>query len=219
MISRIHIPYLIPLFLNHLKQAIITYNEKELLEKAAVGDQRAFAQIVEKYTDIVYPYLIYWLKNAHLAEEITQDVFVRLWKNRHKLAAMENFGGYVYTITRNRANTALKAELLGLEELPEDKLYDLVNQPQTTLETKELSIILDQAIAELSPRRKEVFELSRNEHLTYEEIAERLGISRSAVRQHIVEALVFLRHYIKEKAGIIVSLLSLWWEIYSKSLH
>ncbi|MBO9573858.1 MAG: RNA polymerase sigma-70 factor [Chitinophagaceae bacterium] len=191
-------------------------DEKELLQKVAIGDQQAFALIVEKYTDVVYPYLIYWVKNAQLAEEITQDVFVRLWKNRHKLAAMDNFAGYVYVTTRNRANTALKAELLKFEESPEDKLYDPVNHPQSHLEAKELLNMLDRAIDSLPARRKQVFELSRKEDLTYEEIAEQLGISRSAVRQHIVEALVFLRHYIKEKTGIVVSLLTLWWTIYSK---
>jgi RNA polymerase sigma-70 factor (ECF subfamily) len=84
--------------------------------------------------------------------------------------------------------------------------HTLPDSPQL-LEMKELSKLLDQAIGALPPRRKEVFLLSRMEGMTYEAIAVKLQISRSAVRQHIVEALVFLRHYLKENAGIIVSLI------------
>jgi len=185
------------------------YNEAELLTRAATGDQRAFAEIVDHYTNIVYPYLLYWLKQAQLAEEITQDVFMRIWKNRQKLPQIENFPGYVYVITRNRANTVLKEQLLKMEELAPDKLHQLLQEIPSTLEVKELATLIEKAIDALPPRRKEVFYLSRIEGLTYEEIAERLGISRSAVRQHIVEALVFLRHYLKEHGGVIISLLAL----------
>jgi RNA polymerase sigma-70 factor (ECF subfamily) len=180
--------------------------EHSLLERIAHGDQAAFAQIVDKYTNIIYPYLLYWLKRTHEAEELTQDIFLRLWRNRAKLPHLENFPGYVFVVTRNRANSALKAQLLGSEEINDDRLSSLLTDPSRSLENKELAAILDEGIDALPPRRREVFLLSRLEEQTYEAIAERLGISRSAVRQHIVEALVFLRHYLKEHAGIIVSL-------------
>lgn len=183
--------------------------EKELISNLVQGDQGAFAQLVRNYTRIVYPYLLYWTKNTQQAEELTQDVFLRLWEKRAKLVNVENFGGYLYTITRNLAKAALDKQLLKTQELLTDNLYTLIHQPAPSLEYKELAATLEKAIAALPPRRKEVFLLSRQEEMTYDAIAEHLGISRSAVRQHIVEALVFLRHYIKKHSGIIVSY-ALW---------
>jgi RNA polymerase sigma-70 factor (ECF subfamily) len=186
--------------------------EHALLERIAADDQAAFGQLVDKYTNIIYPYLLHWLKRAHEAEELTQDIFLRLWRNRAKLPDIDNFAGYVFVIARNRLNSALRERLLASETITEDKLSSLLADPSRSLEGKELAVILHQAIESLPPRRKEVFLLSRSEELTYEAIAERLGISRSAVRQHIVEALVFLRHYLKEHAGIFVSLVGwLFW--------
>lgn len=182
-------------------------DERETLKLVALGDERAFSRIVRKYSQVIYPYLLYWLKSPQLAEEVAQDVFLRLWKNRDKLPDISNFSGYVYVVSRNCVNSQFERGLLETAA-PDVAQIDLVlTNPQTDLETKELATIMEQAIESLPPRRKEVFLLSRNEQLTYEEIAARLGISRSTVREHMVEALVFLRTYLKRNAGIIITLL------------
>ncbi|MGF6850112.1 RNA polymerase sigma-70 factor (family 1) [Chitinophaga sp. W3I9] len=182
-------------------------DERETLKLVALGDERAFSRIVRKYSQVIYPYLLYWLKSPQLAEEVAQDVFLRLWKNRHKLPDISNFSGYVYVVSRNCVNSQFERGLLETAA-PDVAQIDLaLTNPQTDLETKELATIMGQAIESLPPRRKEVFLLSRNEQLTYEEIAARLGISRSTVREHMVEALVFLRTYLKRNAGIIITLL------------
>ncbi len=181
------------------------HNERELLVRTAHGDQQAFAAIVAHYTRILYGHLLTYIKNAQQAEETTQDIFVSLWKQREKLPAIENFSGYLYTIARNKAIDALKAKLATPATLQPDKLNEWATHPEPGLELKELAQVLDQAVQALPTRRKEVFILSRQEQLTYEEIAARLNISRSAVRQHMVEALAFLRNVVQEKTGIIVS--------------
>ncbi len=186
--------------------AFYPYNEKELLTRIAEGDEIAFSVMVNRYTDIIYPHLLSYIKNAARAEEVTQDIFLRIWNNREKLANIENFGGYVYVITRNRAKTALKEQLADAAKVVIDPLHNILSGTDTIImEVKELKQTLDKAIASLPARRREVFLLSRTENFTYEEIAEKLGISRSAVRQHIVAALVFLRSYLKEQLGIRIS--------------
>jgi len=180
--------------------------EKEILAAIARGDERAFNGIVRKYSPVIYPYLLYWLKQPHLAEELTQDIFVRIWNNRAKLPGIDNFSGYLYTVARNRANTELQRLLSTPEPPPVLQTDQLLNTPHAELELKELARIMEQAIDSLPPRRKEIFLLSRTEELTYEEIAAKLDISRSTVREHMVAALVTLRQYIKQHAGIIISL-------------
>lgn len=185
-------------------------DEKTLLEQIAGGDERAFSIIMDRYANRIYPYLVHWLKQAELAEEILQDIFTSLWNYREKITGIDNFPGYMFVMTRNRTKAALKQQMLGSQAINGDHLYKLTygRTGQQELESKELMEILERGIDQLPARRKEVFFLSRKEDLTYDQIAERLGISRSAVRQHIVEALVFLRHYLKKNAGIIISLLT-----------
>lgn len=182
-------------------------DERETLKQVALGDERAFNRIVRKYSQVIYPYLLYWLKSSQLAEEVAQDVFLRIWKNRHKLPDISNFPGYVYVVTRNRVHSEFERGLPASDAPDVTQTDQALSNPQTALETKELATIMNRAIASLPPRRKEIFLLSRNEQLTYEEIAARLGISRSTVREHMVEALVFLRAYLKRNAGIIIALL------------
>lgn len=188
--------------------------ERDLLKRIVNGDYNALGLIVRKYTPVIYPYLLAWIKDAQWAEELAQDVFLRLWEKREKLSEVENFGGYIYIISRNIAFSALDKKLTEMEELQTEPLQELLSHTHNPLETKELNEILERGIASLPPRRQEVFLLSRRENITYEAIAERLQISRSAVRQHIVEALVFLRHYVKQHAGVVVSLLAIFLRLY-----
>lgn len=169
----------------------------------------AFSRIVEYYTPLVFRHLLYYTKNASVSEELTQDVFMSIWRNRNKLADMENFAGYVHIITRNRAHQVFRETVRATEMPPQDMLQSLLDTPGAAIELKDLTNILNKAIDSLPPRRREVFKLSRIESMTYEEIAEKLSISRSAVNQHIIAALLFLRTYLKENAGVILTVL-LW---------
>lgn len=182
----------------------IRMGEHELLRLMADGDEKAFSLLVRRYNSVIYPYLLYWLKEVQIAEEVTQDVFMRIWRNRARLPEMENFSGYLYTIARNCATTTL-GQQLSTDPFPAIETVDgLMNNPHASLELKELAILLDTAVKLLPPRRREVFLLSRNEGLTYEEIAVRLKIARSTVNEHMVAALVFLRYYLRQHAGVIV---------------
>jgi RNA polymerase sigma-70 factor (family 1) len=183
----------------------------ELLHQVAEGNQKAFRQVVEHYTPVVFQHLLTYVKNVSLAEELTQDIFLSIWRNREKLAGMENFSGYVYVSTRNRTYQVFRNTIKSSEVPPHDMLHSLLDTPEKAVELKELVNILHKAIDQLPPRRKEVFMLSRFDNLTYEEIAAQLGISRSAVNQHISEAIVFLRTYLKEEAGIVTTMLLWMW--------
>jgi RNA polymerase sigma-70 factor (family 1) len=180
------------------------YNEKELFPLIANGDERAFSVIVARYTSIVYAHLLIYLKDGQRAEEITQDIFMSIWRNRQKLPGMENFPGYVYVITRNKVLTIIKEKLFATPEPPSDLLASLLASPDSPVQLKELLQTIQKGIDLLPNRRKEVFKLSRQENLTYEEIAEQLNISKNAVKQHITEALVFLRNYLKKEMDVII---------------
>lgn len=179
------------------------YNEQDILARVAKSDQRAFELLVEHHTAVIYSHVLTYIKNAPRAEEITQDIFMKIWKHREELPSVVNFRGYLHVITRNTTISALREKIrTGVES--KDELDTGSLNPAGSLELRELAETLQQGIALLPPRRKQVFMLSRIEGLSYEEIAGRLGISKSAVNQHIVEALLFLRTYLRDRMIIAV---------------
>jgi RNA polymerase sigma-70 factor (ECF subfamily) len=181
-------------------------NEKELLCQVATGNQQAFAMLVDKYSARTYSHVLTYIKNAQLSEEITQDIFLQLWKHRAELPAIGNFQGYLHIITRNRTISELRKKL----DIPSnadvsDAEEDLLN-PVQQLEYRQLSDILLRGIDLLPPRRKQVFRMSRFEGMSYEMIATELGISKGTVNEHMVEALLFLRSYLRSQMGTVVTL-------------
>lgn len=181
------------------------YNEAELLKLVAGGNERAFSEVVDHYAPVVYAQLLIYLKDIHRAEEVSQDIFMAIWRNREKLPAMENFPGYLYVSTRNKILTVVKERVLATEEPPEDRLQSLLADPASVMEFKELMDGIRRGIDRLPARRKEVFMLSRQENLTYEEIAARLGLSKNTVKEHISEALAFLRDYLNRGMNVVLA--------------
>jgi len=182
---------------------IPTYSEKEVFNRIAAGEERAFSLVVEQYSARIYAFVLAWLKKPVTAEEVTQDILLSVWKHRTELPAIINFQGWLYTITRNKTFSAFR-KLLQHDQLPgTDEVEDPIHSPLAALEYRELTQILNQGIAQLPPRRQQVFRMSRFEGKSYDEIARVLGISRSAVNQHIVESIVFLRNWLHHETGLV----------------
>lgn len=132
-----------------------------------------------------------------MAQDILQDVFLKIWQKREDCQSIDNFSSYLFRAARNQALNGFKrngrACLL---------LAELSREPVATIDTdnpifaKELKILLRRAIDSLPAQQRKVFELSRNEGFKYEEIAEKLGISTSTVRNHMIQALKKIREHI-----------------------
>lgn len=192
------------------------HNEKELLLRVAARDQRAFTLLVEQYAATVYRHVLQYIKSAPLAEEITQDIFLKIWENVDALANLQSFAAYLHVITRNRTISELRKKLDGPVEAAIDEIEEKLLTPATQLEYRQLSDILQQGIELLPSRRKQVFKMSRFEGMTYEHIATELSISKGTVNEHIVEALAFLRGYLKGQMGNAITASVLIHTLFSK---
>jgi RNA polymerase sigma-70 factor (ECF subfamily) len=176
------------------------YNERELLCRTADGDEAAFTLLLRQFRNKVYTQTLVYLKSAVTAQEITQDIFLKIWANRSGLPQVENFSGYLFIITRNEIVSALRKK--GREQTtPSETLEENGWIPDQQLLYKESYKLLLEGIEALPPARKNVFKMSRLEGLSYEEIAVRLGISRNGVKDHIVKSLVFLRNFLHAHTG------------------
>lgn len=169
-------------------------NEKEAIAKIKNGDQDAFAYIYERYWPKVYNFTNLYILSPDCSEEIVQEVFIKLWENRADIDEHKNFDGYLFIITRNlifnhsRKNFNLIFYQTTLQEAIEEP-----HSVEEELESADLREYINVLIGSLPPRQKEVFKLSREEQLTYNEIAKKLRISEKTVERHMGEALKFLR--------------------------
>ncbi len=178
--------------------------ELELLQQLIKGDAESFRQIYEFYQGRVFLFAFRLTKSKSEAEEVVQEVFVKLWERREKIRIEKNFNAYLLTITKNLVIDNLKkaSRDRNLQAKIYRNIQSLQDHSVDELIKKELERLQRQAIAKLSPRMRQVFLLSREEELTYEEIANRLGVSRNTVRNQVSEALKTIREFLADHPDI-----------------
>jgi RNA polymerase sigma-70 factor (family 1) len=174
------------------------YNGKELLLQIAAGDQAAFEQFYNIHWRKIHSMALAYLKSPEQAQDIVQEVFLKLWAKRERLANVENPDAFIFIMGRNEVVNALKKKvnLHMIGEHTTDDLPDDLLLPHQVMDIKQLEKKIGDAIEALPDRQKQIFKLSREEGLNHEQIAQRLGIERSTVKNHIVRALFTLRQHL-----------------------
>ncbi len=171
-------------------------NENDLLARVAEGDEKAFALIFHHYRHKIYSYTFHISGSSAQADELVQDVFLKVWLYRDKIPHILRFDNWLFTIARNQVFDMLKsmAKEASLRHQMAGLLDPNANPVEDRMLTREYEEQLQRALDKLSPRQKLIFTLSRNEGLKHEEIASQLHISRHTVKTHLVQALKTLRH-------------------------
>lgn len=176
------------------------YNQNELLERIARGDEAAFAALYDLYWKRIYTMALLYLKSPQAAQDMVQDVFVKLWLNKENLLQVREFKPYLFVMARNNIISNLRNKVFH-DYLDEDEsLEESTMLPEKSLSFKESTDLLHKAIKKLPSQQQRAFKLSRNEGMSYEEIAREMGVSRLTVRTHISKALSFIRQYLTDHA-------------------
>jgi RNA polymerase sigma-19 factor, ECF subfamily len=181
------------------------YTDREILQLVASGDRLAFKQLFDQYKGKLFSFVLQMTHSRVDAEEIVQDVFTKLWESRDGLAAVEYPAKYIYTIARNKTLnylTRLARDRKLLHQLWVN-VSQLENPSEDLLHARECQQLISKAIGELSPQRQTIFALSREQGLSHEEIASRLGLSKSRVKNIIVEILKHVRDYLAQYSPLI----------------
>ena len=168
----------------------------------------SFKCLFDNYKNRLYGYVLALTHSHYTAEEITQEIFIKLWLCRDTLYKVENLDGYIFTIARNKTLNHLRKaayDVRLLQELQERALSaDVSNNVEERALVREYDRLLQDALAHLSPQRRLVYLLSRQRGLDHAEIANQLQLSRNTVKNHMVEALRFIRHYFVEHGSVLV---------------
>ncbi len=165
--------------------------ERILLDRLAAGDRSAFDTLYIRYAAKTEEFLYRMLKNRVDAEDITHDIFLKIWQNRSALPGIAAFGPYLFRMARNavydrfdsrlvRANYAKQVNFVPEYELPD-------------VDNRDLLLLVRLAVEKMPQQRQRIFRMSREEGLSNDEIASRLSISVRTVENQISRALTELR--------------------------
>ena len=183
-------------------------NEHELFLLIAEGDEKAFRQLFEQYSPILLSFLFRIAKTEPLAEELMQETMLRVWINRDKLPDIEHPRAWLYRIATNlglnymqKMLTEEKAVRLSTTNISKE------HEPiEEQISLKELQQQVKEAVNQLPPQRKLIYQLSREKGMSREEIAAELNISESTVKTSLRLALRSMREYL-EKSGYLLAII------------
>ncbi|MBX2923820.1 MAG: RNA polymerase sigma-70 factor [Chitinophagaceae bacterium] len=181
------------------------YNELRLLQQLSAGSEEALKYLFNRYYDKLFRYVAVFIKSDQVAEELVMDVFMKIWLGRDMVIHIENMDAFLFRVAKNKAIDFLRSAARndGLKQLLYDRIDMIASErSDTALLVQEYEEKIREAINLLSPQRKKVYLVSREEELTHDEIAERFGISRHTVNNHIVMARQFIRHYLARNMDI-----------------
>ena len=181
-------------------------NEKALLKKVSQGDEEAFSQIFYAYHNKLGAYVYRFTESREAAEDIVQEVFLKIWTDREKLATVERFGAYLYVLSRNHTLNRLRQ--LAKKRVKEKEALEALKQSSPAIETKENDPdyyeIMDRAVEKLPPQQHKVYTLKYRKHLKYKEIAQQMGISPETVKKYLKLAKQSITKYAQSNHDLLV---------------
>ncbi len=149
------------------------------------GDPKAFEQIFLAYYGKVKNFIGTIIKSESDAEDLAQDIFVKLWNNREAVDLQKSFNAYLYTIARNSAFNYLKHKNVCNTYITDNPYRDMDITPEDMIYAKEIGLLIEMSVEKMPEQQKRIYRLSRNEGLTNEEIAARLSISKKTVENQL----------------------------------
>lgn len=168
-------------------------NDKNVIAALRAGDTRAFEKIFTLYFGRVKYFIFGLLKSGDDAEELAQDVFVRLWLKRSTLDPEKSLNAFLYAMARNAAFNVMKSRLIHEAYVNECMGEEGECTTEQQLVARETALIIEMTVSRMPQQRQLIYNLSRNGGIANEEIARRLGISKKTVENQLSLALKELR--------------------------
>ena len=177
--------------------------ERSLILRLIGGDEDAFCELYATYKNRLIYFAMRFLKSREYAEDVFQDAFAVVWQSRRFINPDASFSSYLYTIMRNRILNQLR-NAANEEKLKESILSQALDYTEDTkreVMLNDLKSLISHALQQLTPRQREIFEMSREAQLSHKEIADKLGISVNTVQEHISISLKLIRTYLIKYSG------------------
>lgn len=181
------------------------HTEKELLSQISTGSEKAFRELFSTYYDQLFNYIFSFIKVRQITEEIVMDVFLKIWTGRDIIHQIEKFDAFLFRVAHNKSIDFLRS--VARDPKFQNLLWDQIQlannaHADSAVIMHEYESKLREAVSLLSPQRKKVYQLSREQDMTHDQIAAHLNLSKFTVNNHIVEAQKFIRTYLSKNCDI-----------------
>lgn len=185
------------------------YEEGKLVSLLAQDSEYAFQLIYDRYRNRIYQTAIRYLKSPLLAQELVQDVFLKLWLERKHLKQDLPVEAWLYTVAKNNLLNRIKKIAHDWKAISYLKLTapQIVNNTDDKLRNTQYNELLKKAIEGMSEQQQKVFYLARCEQLTYLQIAEKIGISPLTVKTHMSRALEHIKKHLLSNGEVLFFIL------------
>ena len=186
-------------------------SDESLLILLKNGDTLAFYNIYERYCKKLYHFVLKSIKQETDAEEIVQDVFVKIWEMRDKIETNTSFESFLFRIAYNETMDLFRkriSEKKYVEYIKSIQQSEATTNTTDELRYNELSREIDSLLEELTPRQREVFCLSRSEGFSNKEISKKLDISENTVKKHLLNARSYMKFHLDK--GLIFNVLFIY---------
>lgn len=170
---------------------------KEILRALQAGDHNAFDEVFVLYFNKIKKFIYYLIRSIDEAEELSQNIFCNLWETREKIDPSKNFNAYIYVAARNAVYDYVRRKTVR-DNFAKNQ-WDVDTELPGTDEliiAKEMQLLIDLVVSKMPSQRKRVFELSRYDNLSNDQIANQLEISRNAVEKQLRLALADIREVV-----------------------
>ncbi|WP_367865534.1 RNA polymerase sigma-70 factor [Pedobacter sp. WC2423] len=177
-------------------------SDKLLLEKYRSGNTAAYNMLFKRYYNSLYNFALKNLKESCIAEELVMDVMLGLWKKKGEITIEDSLQAYLYRSVKNAIYNHYRKKILPTVslELVRDHITLTSKDVDHELNSKELESFYRQKVSQLSPQRRKVYELSRDQDMSYAEIAQNMDLSVNTVENYMVASLSFFRKQLNEHA-------------------
>lgn len=174
------------------------FDERQTIIDLSHGCELAFEKIYRFYSPRLYSKLFRILKSDPLVQELLQDIFFFIWKNRQYIDTGKSFPSYLFCIATSKAYDHIRRSMRHRKLLGQlmKTAQGECNPVESDIIRKETSGSLHRAIELLPPKRRQVFMMCKVDGKSYNEVSDRLGISVSTISDHIVKANNFLKNYL-----------------------
>lgn len=196
-----------------MKDITLTKTEEhidtKLIAKFRNGDMEAFRKIYESYCEPLYRFANSYLKDSFEADEIVQDVFLKVWERRDEVDEQKSFKSYLYRITVNKVFNELKHRVVRQKYEQHALNFNQITSetPESSIQFQELNKKLEQLLTQLPEQQRNIFIMSRWKGLSNAEIAENLKLSVRTVENQIYRAAKFIKLHLNNDYPLVVLLI------------
>ena len=181
-------------------------DEQILLSELSAGKEDAFDKMYDHYVHSIYSFVIKCVKSPELAQDLTQEIFIRIWENRSQLGKVKSFRAYLFVTARNHVLNFLKKASISNVVLTEIINSYVSSQGANEMISREYEQWLYKVLESMSPQMRAVFKLCREQNKNYDEVADLLQITKNTVKKHMVRSMRVIKGRLDLDWGISISL-------------